>query len=64
MYCTNAVITKKALPELDVVRIPDALNVRSAYGIATGLQSKAGQDFVRFVMSPIAQQILKKHGFD
>ena len=64
MYCTNAVITKKALPELDVVRIPDALNVRSAYGIAPGLQSENGRDFVRFIMSPAAQQILKKHGFD
>ena len=64
MYCTNAVVTKKALPELDIVRIPDALNVRSAYGIAAGVKSKNGQDFVRFVMSPVAQQILKKHGFD
>jgi molybdate transport system substrate-binding protein len=64
MYCTNAVITKKALPELDVVRIPDAWNVRSAYGIAAGLQSASGRNFVRFVMTPVAQQILKKHGFD
>lgn len=64
MYCTNAVITKQALPGLDVVRIPDALNVRSAYGIAAGLQSANGRDFVRFIMSPTAQRILKQHGFD
>ncbi len=64
MYCTNAVITKKALPYLNVLRIPDALNVRSEYGIAADINSAAGKDFVRFVMQTRAQSILKKHGFD
>lgn len=63
MYCTNAVITKKALPELDVVHIPAALNVRSNYGIAAGSQSASGRDFVRFMLGPVAQKILRKHGF-
>jgi molybdate transport system substrate-binding protein len=64
MYCTNAVITKKALPQLSVVRIPDEMNVRSAYGISSDLHSVAGRDFVRFVMGSSGQAILKKHGFD
>lgn len=64
MYCTNAVIIKKALPQLSVVRIPDELNVRSAYGISSGLHAAAGKDFVRFVMGTTGQAILKKHGFD
>ncbi|MFJ7566402.1 molybdate ABC transporter substrate-binding protein [Herminiimonas sp. NPDC097707] len=64
MYCTNAVITKKAVPQLHVVRIPDELNVRSVYGIAAGLHSAAGKDFVRFVMESTGQAILKKHGFE
>lgn len=64
MYCTNAVITKRALPHLNVVRIPDDLNVRSDYGIAADLTSIAGKDFVRFIMQTPAQNILKKHGFD
>lgn len=64
LYCTNAVITKKALPHLNVVRISDELNVRSDYGIAADLHSTAGKDFVRFIMQAPAQNILKKHGFD
>lgn len=63
MYCTNAVLTKKALPELDVVRIPAVLNVCGTYGIAAGLQSAGGRSFVQFVLGPVAQQILRKHGF-
>ena len=42
MYCTNAVITKRALPHWNVVRIPDDLNVCSDYGIASDLHSIAG----------------------
>src|SRR5690606_27341878 len=34
MYCTNATTTKKSVPDLNIVRIPDELNVRSVYGIA------------------------------
>lgn len=63
MYCTNAVIAKKALPHLDVVRIADNLNVRSVYGIAATMHSVAGSDFVRFVLTAAGQDILRKHGF-
>lgn len=64
MYCTNAVVTKKALPELHVVRIPDGLNVRSDYGIAADERSEEGKRLVRFILAPDGQAILRKHGFD
>jgi molybdenum ABC transporter molybdate-binding protein len=64
LYCTNAMITKKALPYLNVVRISDELNVRSDYGIAADLHWAVGKNFVRFIMQAPAQNILKKQGFD
>lgn len=64
MYCTNALITKKALPQLNVVRIADDMNVRSEYGIAADLYSAVGKDFLHFSMQELAQNILKSHGFD
>lgn len=63
MYCTNAVLTKNALPRLTVVRIPEALNVRSAYGIAARPASVEGERLIHFVLRPAGQQILKKYGF-
>lgn len=63
MYRTNAVSTKKAVPQLVILRIPDELNVRSAYGIAARPDSAEGQRFVDFVMQAAGQAILKKYGF-
>jgi molybdate transport system substrate-binding protein len=64
MYRTNALVTKQTLPELNVVQIPDDLNVRSAYGIAAASQSEEGKRFVHFVLSSAGQEILKRHGFN
>ena len=64
MYCTNAVTTKKSLPKLHIVRIPDAMNVRSTYGISAHPTSSEGEKFVRFVLSRRGQQILHKCGFN
>ncbi|MBS1186160.1 MAG: putative ABC-type molybdate transport system, periplasmic component ModA [Burkholderiaceae bacterium] len=64
MYCTNAVTTRKSLPELHIVRIPAALNVRSAYGIAAHPASSEGARFVRFVLGEQGQQILRRYGFN
>lgn len=62
MYCTNAASTKKILPNLSVVRIPDALNVRSAYRIGASPLSRNGRRFVEFVLSAQAKAILRKYG--
>ncbi len=63
MYCTNSVIVREALPRLEMLRIPDSLNVPSSYGIAARKGSAEGEHLLRFVLSPPAQDILRKHGF-
>jgi molybdenum ABC transporter molybdate-binding protein len=63
MYCTNAVLTRSAIPALNVLRIPDALNVRSAYAIAARKGSEQGERLLRFVLGAPAQAILRKYGF-
>lgn len=63
MYCTNATSTLRALPNLKVLRIPDTLNVRSAYGIGAARSSAAGERFVEFVLGPAGKAILRGHGF-
>lgn len=63
MYCTNAVSTLKALPALNMLRIPDGLNVLSAYGIAAHPSSAEGERLVGFVLGPAGQAILERHGF-
>lgn len=63
MYCTNAVSTKKAVPQLAMIRIPQELNMRSDYGIAARQDSEQGRRFVEFVLSPAGQEILNRYGF-
>lgn len=63
MYCTNAVLTKQAVPRLEILRIPDALNVRSSYGIAARSGSAEGERLLGFVLGPAGQAILRQHGF-
>lgn len=63
MYCTNAVATRKVMPQLEIVHIPQALNVRSDYGIAAHPDSEQGRRFIDFVLSSSGQGILKSYGF-
>ena len=63
MYCTNAVLTQQAIPALQLLRIPDELNVRSAYAIAVRKGSQEGERLLRFVLGAPAQAILRKYGF-
>lgn len=64
MYCTNAASTKKALPQLQVLRIPADLNVKSAYAIAARPGSAEGERFVNFILGADGRRILDKHGFN
>lgn len=63
MYCTNAVAAKASVPDLTITRIPDALNVRNAYGIGANPASADGRKFVQFVLGPVGKEVLRKYGF-
>lgn len=63
MYRTNAFITQQSVPDLLITPIPDALNVRSQYGIGARPGSGHGQHFVELVMGERGQSVLKKYGF-
>lgn len=63
MYCTNAASTLTALPTLRVMRIPDAFNVRSEYGVGAAPGSKTAQAFVDYLFHPNAQAIFQRLGF-
>ena len=63
MYCTNAVLVTQALLRLQTLRIPDALNVRSSYGIAARKGSAEGERLLRFVLGKQGQDILHKYEF-
>ena len=63
-YCTNAVAARREVPALQVVQVPDALQVAAAYGftVRSGA-SEAAQDFGRALLAPQAQGALRRLGF-
>lgn len=63
MYRTNAVLTKKAVPRLDIFPIPDNLNVRAEYGIAARAGSREGEQLLWLVSSAAGRGIFQKYGF-
>lgn len=64
MYRTNAMLVKQAMPQLQLIPVPDAYNVHCAYGIAAAMESSIGRHFVSFVLSPAGRKILTQHGFE
>ncbi len=63
-YCTNATQARKELPALQVLPVPDAINVAATYGIATmRAAGSMAPRFVDFVLGPKGQDILRSHGF-
>jgi ABC-type molybdate transport system substrate-binding protein len=63
-YCTNAMQAQRQVPSLQVLDIPDSINVWARYGITRLLPAtEAASAFVDFVLSPAGQQILGEHGF-
>jgi molybdate transport system substrate-binding protein len=63
-YCTNAVLAKKELPTLQIVQIPDDLNVGAEYGmIVLKHAPTAAGELARFMLGEQGQAILMKHGF-
>lgn len=64
MYSTNALVLKQSLPQLQILRIPAAYDVRCEYGIAAGKGSDRGRHFAAFALSADGQQVLRRHGFE
>lgn len=63
-YCTNATIAQREVPSLQILPVPEAINVSALYGIAAIRPVSAGaQRFVDFVTGEGGQQILRSHGF-
>ncbi|WP_372942133.1 molybdate ABC transporter substrate-binding protein [Shewanella sp.] len=64
-YCTNAVLAKKQVNNLNIIAIPESLSVGADYGLVVkeGAQSKAWK-FAMYILSPEGQRILKKYGFE
>jgi molybdate transport system substrate-binding protein len=59
-------VTASVAPNLNVIQVPNAVNVIAEYPIAVvrdGSNTRGGQAFMDFVLSPAGQTILKKHGF-
>jgi molybdate transport system substrate-binding protein len=64
-YCTNAVLARKEVPILKIVRIPEALSVGADYGLL--VRDKAPTEAWRlamYILSPEGQKILKEYGFE
>lgn len=64
-YCTNAVLARRDTPELQLIRIPEALGVGADYGLS--ILAPDRPDAVRlalFILSPAGQEILADYGFE
>jgi len=64
-YCTNAVLARKEVQTLKIVRIPEALSVGADYGLL--VWNKAPEEAWRlamYILSPEGQKILKEYGFE
>jgi molybdate transport system substrate-binding protein len=63
-YCTNAAQAKREVPTLQVLPVPDAINVSAVYGMAAMNGASAdGRAWAQFVLGPQGQAILASHGF-
>lgn len=64
-YCTNAVLARRELPELQIVQIPKALSVGADYGLTVLADApEAAQALADFILSPEGQAVLAGYGFD
>jgi molybdate transport system substrate-binding protein len=63
-YCTNAAVARQEAPSLQVLAVPDAINVFSSYGLALMQPaSPMGQRFVAFVLGSAGVRRLVEFGF-
>ncbi|MGR3315963.1 MAG: molybdate ABC transporter substrate-binding protein [Roseovarius indicus] len=64
-YCTNAVLARKEVPELQIVQVPEALSVGADYGLIVldGAPTAASR-LAMHILSPAGQAVLAEYGFD
>jgi ABC-type molybdate transport system substrate-binding protein len=63
-YCTNAEIARQEQPQLQVLPIPENINVSATYGLTMLRPASAGaQRFVDYLLGAPGQQRLKAYGF-
>ncbi len=64
-YCTNAVLAQRQVPQLQIVRVPEALAVGASYGLVVKHQAPASTwDLAMYLMSEPGQAILNQYGFE
>ncbi|MFP7674547.1 molybdate ABC transporter substrate-binding protein [Marivita sp. S0852] len=64
-YCTNAVLARKEVPELQIVTVPEALSVGADYGlIVLDDAPEAAWTLAMYILSPAGQSVLADYGFD
>jgi len=64
-YCTNAVLARKEVPGLKVIKIPEDLSVGADYGLVVrnGAPNEAWR-LALYILSPEGQKILSSYGFE
>lgn len=63
-YCTNAVLAKKQVTDLQIVNLPSTLAVGADYGLVVLKNAQAAtQTLAEFILSPKGQAILTGYGF-
>ena len=64
-YCTNAVLAKREVPDLQIIDLPDALSVGANYGLTliTDAPETAAQ-LAGYILSEKGQSILAGYGFN
>jgi molybdenum ABC transporter molybdate-binding protein len=64
-YCTNAVLARREVPNLQVVQVPPDLAVAADYGLVVLAGApKAAQALADFIVAGDGQAILAGHGFE
>lgn len=63
-YCTNAVAARAEVPSLQVVAVPEVLQVGASYGLTVRAGASAqAQAFAQAVLQPPAQAVFRRLGF-
>jgi molybdate transport system substrate-binding protein len=63
-YCTNAVLARKEVPELQIVSLPDELTVGADYGLIVRKDAPAeAWRLALFILVPEGEGILADYGF-